>query len=215
MTTWELSPRIDLRNDRIDPQDGARQLATADEICKRLNDQPGVILADDVGMGKTFVALAVAASVVQANPGRQVVVMVPSAVGEKWPKDWSVFQEKCLKGGPKIRATDHAVSRGSEFLKLLDDPSGRRHHIIFLTHRALASNLDDPFVTLDDTRAARALELLKRVAADFQIIYLTTSDRYDSAADAIVELPGPTAVDDGVDDPALADPASAAVEGAA
>lgn len=74
---------------------------------------------------------------------------------------------------------------------------------------------DDPFVTLDDTRAARALSLLKRVAADFQIIYLTTSDRYDAAADAVVELPGPTAVDDGVDDPALADPATAGVEGAA
>lgn len=74
---------------------------------------------------------------------------------------------------------------------------------------------DDPFVTLDDTRAARALALLKRVAADFQIIYLTTSDRYDAAADAVVELPGPTAVDDEVDDPALADPAAAAIEGAA
>ena len=74
---------------------------------------------------------------------------------------------------------------------------------------------DDPFVTLDDTRAARALALLKRVAADFQIIYLTTSDRYDAAADAVVELPGPTIVDGGVDDPALADPVTAAVEGAA
>ena len=74
---------------------------------------------------------------------------------------------------------------------------------------------DDPFVTLDDTRATRALALLKRVAMDFQIIYLTTSDRYDDAADAVVELPGPTAVDDAVDDPALAAPESAAVEGAA
>ncbi len=63
---------------------------------------------------------------------------------------------------------------------------------------------DDPFVTLDDERATRALALLKRVAADFQIIYLTTSDRYDAAADAVVELPGPTAVDDGVADPSLA-----------
>jgi uncharacterized protein YhaN len=73
---------------------------------------------------------------------------------------------------------------------------------------------DDPFVTLDDTRAARALELLKRVASDFQIIYLTTSDRYDGAADAVVELPGPTAVDDGVPDPAIAEPVAAAIEGA-
>jgi DNA repair exonuclease SbcCD ATPase subunit len=55
---------------------------------------------------------------------------------------------------------------------------------------------DDPFVTLDDGRATRALELLRRVASDFQVIYLTTSTRYDDAADAVVELPGPTAVDD-------------------
>ncbi len=73
--------------------------------------------------------------------------------------------------------------------------------------------LDDPFVTLDDTRAHRALELLKQVGADFQIIYLTTSDRYDGAADAVVELPGPTAVDGAVDDPALASPETAAIEG--
>jgi uncharacterized protein YhaN len=65
--------------------------------------------------------------------------------------------------------------------------------------------LDDPFVTLDDDRAMRALALLKRVADDFQIIYLTTSDRYDAAADSVVELPGPTTVDDGVDDPTHAE----------
>ena len=52
--------------------------------------------------------------------------------------------------------------------------------------------LDDPFVTLDDERAKRALELLRDVSADFQVIYLTTSDRYDGAADAVQVLPGPT-----------------------
>jgi DNA repair exonuclease SbcCD ATPase subunit len=55
--------------------------------------------------------------------------------------------------------------------------------------------LDDPFVTLDDERAPRALELLREVAADFQVIYLTTSDRYDHLADVVVELAGPTAAD--------------------
>lgn len=54
---------------------------------------------------------------------------------------------------------------------------------------------DDPFITLDNVRAARALELLKAIAPDFQVIYLTTSNRYDGAADAVVELLGPTAVD--------------------
>jgi uncharacterized protein YhaN len=56
--------------------------------------------------------------------------------------------------------------------------------------------LDDPFVTLDDARATRALELLRDVASDFQVIYLTTSDRYDTSADAVVPLAGPTEVDD-------------------
>ncbi|HET9521470.1 MAG TPA: hypothetical protein VFO73_10525, partial [Candidatus Limnocylindrales bacterium] len=62
--------------------------------------------------------------------------------------------------------------------------------------------LDDPFVTFDDARATRALGLLRDVAHDFQVIYLTTSDRYDDAADAVVPLAGPTEVDD------LAAPAS-------
>ncbi len=54
---------------------------------------------------------------------------------------------------------------------------------------------DDPFVTLDDTRANRAIEVLKALTTDFQVIYLTTSDRYDDMADLVVELPGPTMVD--------------------
>ena len=56
--------------------------------------------------------------------------------------------------------------------------------------------LDDPFVTFDNARATRALELLRDIARDFQVIYLTTSDRYDAAADAVVPLNGPTEVDD-------------------
>ncbi len=56
---------------------------------------------------------------------------------------------------------------------------------------------DDPFVTLDDVRAGRALELLKRISTDFQVIYLTTSDRYDAAADVVRVLEGPTETDSG------------------
>ncbi|HEX5589762.1 MAG TPA: AAA family ATPase [Candidatus Limnocylindrales bacterium] len=55
--------------------------------------------------------------------------------------------------------------------------------------------LDDPFVTLDDDRARRALELLRTISTDFQVIYLTCSDRYDGAADEVRILEGPTAAD--------------------
>jgi DNA repair exonuclease SbcCD ATPase subunit len=50
---------------------------------------------------------------------------------------------------------------------------------------------DDPFLTFDDGRAAAAVVLLRRIAADHQVLYLTTSDRYDAVADAVIELPTP------------------------
>jgi DNA repair exonuclease SbcCD ATPase subunit len=65
---------------------------------------------------------------------------------------------------------------------------------------------DDPFVTLDDDRARRAFELLRDLTADFQVIYLTPSDRYDAAADVVVELPAPVAADTAAPaEPALVD----------
>jgi hypothetical protein len=51
--------------------------------------------------------------------------------------------------------------------------------------------LDDPFVTFDDARAARAALLLRELSSDFQVIYLACSNRYDGLADVVIELPGP------------------------
>jgi DNA repair exonuclease SbcCD ATPase subunit len=67
--------------------------------------------------------------------------------------------------------------------------------------------LDDPFVTLDDERAARALELLHDISRDFQVIYLTTSDRYDKTADAVAVLPSATALTPDLDPADLEPPA--------
>jgi DNA repair exonuclease SbcCD ATPase subunit len=66
--------------------------------------------------------------------------------------------------------------------------------------------LDDPFVTFDDTRAARAAQLLRELSSDFQVIYLACSDRYDALADAVVELPGPIEVTPAAPSPAVATP---------
>jgi DNA repair exonuclease SbcCD ATPase subunit len=81
--------------------------------------------------------------------------------------------------------------------------------------------LDDPFVTLDDDRATRALELLHDISKDFQVIYLTTSDRYDSTADVVAKLTpatgiAPDNVPDDVEpvEPAAIADAPAATDGA-
>ena len=71
---------------------------------------------------------------------------------------------------------------------------------------------DDPFLTFDDERAVRALEMLRETAKALQVIYLTTSDRYDAIADRVVVLAEATAQDDGVTaEPPVAEPPVAAL----
>ena len=134
---------------RISAEDATRQEKTARAILKRLHNHPGLILADEVGMGKTFVALAVAVSVALENRGRRpVVVMVPSSLKEKWPADFSLFCEKCLPEDVSKRVRFGTAERAVEFLKLLDDPPGRRKSVIFLTHGAMSRGLNDKWIML-------------------------------------------------------------------
>lgn len=101
-TPYELADFINLFVEgRIAEEDAARQMATAHEILQRLEKQPGLILADEVGMGKTFVALSVAVSIAVSNRGkRPVVVMVPPALKEKWPRDFELFTRWGQVGQP-------------------------------------------------------------------------------------------------------------------
>ena len=146
---YSLHPAINLHVvDRISKEDADRQLKTAGEILHRLKSQPGVILADEVGMGKTFVALAAAVSI-YLKEKRPVVIMIPPNLCEKWPNDFRLFKESCV--------TDQAIKAGlrcelakrpEEFLRLLDDDEERRCTIIFLTHGALTRNMSDGWIKL-------------------------------------------------------------------
>ena len=55
--------------------------------------------------------------------------------------------------------------------------------------------LDDPFAGYDDVRATRSFDLLRQLSSGQQIIYLTSSSRFDQHGTAVIELAGPTAVD--------------------
>jgi DNA repair exonuclease SbcCD ATPase subunit len=48
--------------------------------------------------------------------------------------------------------------------------------------------LDDPFLAFDHVRAVRAMDLLRSIAADFQVVYFTTTDRYDEHAERVIAL---------------------------
>jgi hypothetical protein len=165
-----LSDRL---RDTTDPQfaaDWERQRRTAADILQRLQGQEGVILADQVGMGKTYVALAVAVSEILATRDLgQVVIFVPPAVADKWVREWKKFSETLVTPGSGVRCVEHPIRRGEDFLKALDDPPSRRNHLVVVTHTALTSNLNDDFVQLALLHYATrnmhgAAELRKRIS---------------------------------------------------
>jgi superfamily II DNA or RNA helicase len=138
---------ISLSTDRVAKEDALRQERTAQEIVRRLEQQSGLVLADEVGMGKTFVALAVASAIALARPNDgPVIVMVPPSLKQKWPKDWSVFFEKCLDHKQCDHLDAALADSGVALLRLLDDPADKRKEIIFLTHGAFDRSLTDEWV---------------------------------------------------------------------
>ncbi|HMT48820.1 helicase-related protein [uncultured Dietzia sp.] len=136
-----------IRRDAPSPQfqdSWRRQLKTADEILNRLCQQEGVVLADQVGMGKTYVACAVAASVLLSPPPwtplrkRQVAIVVPPNVADKWVGEWARFHETYLGPEVGLRGPRAPITKADDFLKAIDDPDSRRADVLVVTHTALS-----------------------------------------------------------------------------
>src|SRR5690242_3058796 len=121
---------------KIDLQEGARQQETVRSILSDLAAQPGAVLADEGGMGKTYVALAVVASVIWANRDtrRPVVVMMPPGLAQKSPREWNKFKALCCAiPGALDWIRDKYAHTPTDFFKFLDDPRDRRPHIVWMT----------------------------------------------------------------------------------
>lgn len=113
-----LSKHIDLGHDKTrmkDPRDAERQTATARELLERLYSDSSSkrwelqLLADEVGMGKTFVALAVAYSVLEAMDSgaaiddldgcyQKILIVTPpnNALFNKWNREVQEFVRRCI-----------------------------------------------------------------------------------------------------------------------
>lgn len=153
---------------RVPVADQERQRCEVKEILCRLQSQPGVVLADEVGMGKTFVALAVAYCVATHSRRGPVVVMVPANLIDKWERDLKTFCELYLKGQSAIfrdEATPrqlrdqsslrYGTARSSvELMKLLDDKPRQRCHLIFLAQGSMGRQQSDKWVRLALIREA-------------------------------------------------------------
>ena len=166
-------------NDRVSEMDQMRQREEAKEILSRLRQQPGVILADEVGMGKTFVALAVAYSTALGSRRGPVVVMVPPNLIDKWEQDLATFCELYLENRRPVRcdtatageltahdAVRYGAARHSvDLMRLLDDPPRRRCHLILLAQGAMSRSQTNKWV-----RLALIAEALRRYGRAKQLI---------------------------------------------
>ncbi len=149
-------------NDRVPTADQTRQRSEVEEILARLREQPGVVLADEVGMGKTFVALAIAYSIAARNPRGPVIVMAPANLIGKWKQDLATFCELYLENRRPVRregarheeltapeAVRYGTARHSvDLMRLLDDPDPLRCHLILLAQGAMSRNQTDKWVRL-------------------------------------------------------------------
>ncbi len=149
-------------NSRVPEADQKRQREEVTEILRRLRKQPGMILADEVGMGKTFVAMAVAYSVAMRSPRGPVILMVPANLVDKWEQDLKTFCELYLKERYPVRKNNafrrelrspsvvrYEVARhGVELMRLLDDKPAERCHLIFLAHGSMSRQQTDIWLRL-------------------------------------------------------------------
>jgi superfamily II DNA or RNA helicase len=140
---------------QIAAEDAARQEATAASILDSLHGQPGVVLADEVGMGKTYVALAVVASVLTLTRGRRpVIVMMPPGLADKWQAEWQQFRAHCcVSEGALDWVRDAYVHRPTDLFRLLEDKSA---HLVWMTTNCFSRGLQDPWVKLGLIRLARS-----------------------------------------------------------
>ncbi|WP_309969467.1 helicase-related protein [Aeromicrobium panaciterrae] len=151
----ELSSQLKTHAAKGFEDDWKRQRRTARDILNRLDEQEGVILADQVGMGKTYVALAVAVSkILEKKKQQQVVVLVPPAVAQKWVDDWAKFSGALLDPDVEIRCVAEPIRSGEGLLAALDDPQETRSHLLVVTHTALTASLKDSFIQLALLQAA-------------------------------------------------------------
>ncbi|MEZ4361621.1 MAG: helicase-related protein [Kofleriaceae bacterium] len=88
----QLGARAD--KDGIPLADVERQEDTVLRALDMLAERPGIVLADEVGMGKTYEALGIAAAIQKQNRSSRIVVVTPGPdLNTKWFSEFARFRE--------------------------------------------------------------------------------------------------------------------------
>lgn len=107
----DFGARLRRPGDRVEPPQAQEQLRGAVAVHNLLASEGVAYLADEVGMGKTYVAMGAIALFRHFQPGFRVAVIAPREnIQQKWMKEWFTFathlfklqdlRVKGLDGGP-------------------------------------------------------------------------------------------------------------------
>src|SRR3954466_14952564 len=89
------SPWLDLSANAVTREDSERQRRSAELVTRMLDRRAGFVLADEVGMGKTYVTFGHIALRSDQKPKFRTLVVVPSSeLARKWQRDLLEFCEK-------------------------------------------------------------------------------------------------------------------------
>jgi superfamily II DNA or RNA helicase len=100
---------------RVGEETGRHQLEAAVAVYNLLEEHRVAYLADEVGMGKTYVALATLTLMRHFNPRTRVLVLAPREnIQQKWIKEFRTFTDVCVKFPDlRMKAIQGTPSRGS------------------------------------------------------------------------------------------------------
>lgn len=95
-----------------------------------------MVLADEVGLGKTYVALGVAAWVLMEDPSARVCVLAHNReMVETWTDRWSSIRLLRSNGNPGASVTEPvSVHRAEEFLQRASEP---QHRLVLASYEQL------------------------------------------------------------------------------
>ncbi|MGS0684594.1 helicase-related protein [Nakamurella sp. GG22] len=171
-------PGIDLSGPRrshgqahlIAAEEVDRQHATARGILDRLPGRAVQLLADEVGMGKTYVALAVASALRPPARSCKVAVLVPTQeLADKWTEEVHEFNATCVtQPGLTLRPVKPGGSYQVSDLEQLADQAPRRQLAVvrYGAHGLASKQLPNSGERL--AAAAWALSLHRRVSTHKQ-----------------------------------------------
>src|SRR5438128_472786 len=89
---------LDMSAVGVPREDAERQARSAELVTRILSKRPGFVLADEVGMGKTYVTFGHIALQCDRQPRMRSLVVVPSGeLARKWERD---LRDSCSRTAP-------------------------------------------------------------------------------------------------------------------